>query len=136
MYYQPALEHIRRKGDQLMIYTDGQKNNTGVEASAFSRDKLVKINLPPISSVCTAELAAIRIELDIISEKRAISTIIFSDLRSVIDAISKYKSPNHLVQEIQIKIRLIQSRILIKICWIPAHVGIEGNEKADTAAKL
>ena len=31
--------------------------------------------------------------------------------------------------------QLVQQRHQISICWVPSHSGIEGNEKADLAAK-
>ena len=31
--------------------------------------------------------------------------------------------------------QLVNSGITIALCWIPSHVGIRGNERADVAAK-
>ena len=74
--------------------------------------------------------------LDIILAKQPISAIIFSDSRSALDAVTKYAPPNRLIQSIQQKIHeLLASGLSIELCWIPAHVGIHGNECADAAAK-
>ena len=43
---------------------------------------------------------------------------------------------NHLVQDIlQCITSLYAAGKVIKLCWIPSHVGIGGNERADSAAK-
>ena len=45
-------------------------------------------------------------------------------------------SSHHLVQDIQFYLEKLTSKgYIIEFCWIPGHVGIEGNEHADRAAK-
>ena len=55
---------------------------------------------------------------------------------SSLQAINGFKIELDLVQRI-IKdySTLSKSGKTIVLCWIPSHVGISGNEKADTAAK-
>ena len=136
IFRQHALEHIRRKGNKFMIYTDGSKSNLGVGAAAYSNDSVVSIALPQIASVFTAELTAIKLALDTVLENQSSSTVVFSDSRSALDAIAKYAPVNHLIQSIQLQIHeLCIEGKTIELCWIPAHVGIQGNELADAAAK-
>ena len=62
--------------------------------------------------------------------------IIFSDSLSSLEAISGFKLEIDIVQNI-IKdyTHLANSGKTIILCWIPSHVNIRGNERADTAAK-
>jgi len=55
---------------------------------------------------------------------------------SSLQALSGFKLEIHFVQNI-IKdyTHLTNTGKTIILCWIPSHVSIEGNERADTAAK-
>ena len=136
VFRQHALEHIRRKGHSYKIYTDGSKSDNGVGAAAVSPDSVIKIALPSHASVFTAELSALNAALDSIRNSAESDIVIFCDSRSALDAIAQFAPRNRLLQNIQLKLHeLITSGYKIEICWIPAHVGIQGNEKADQAAK-
>ena len=83
----------------------------------------------------TAEFMAILYALKIAEEIKA-KCIIYSDSRSAIEALKNYNHPHQIVKEIKVKFdKLYNKGIDVQICWIPAHVGISGNEKADRAAK-
>ena len=60
----------------------------------------------------------------------------FSDSLSSLQAIASFNIDNDLVQKF-IKEYSVQTKQgkTIALCWIPSHVGIPGNEKADSAAK-
>ena len=62
--------------------------------------------------------------------------VIFSDSLSSLQAIDGFHIDNDLVQKI-IKEYSVQTKQekTIALCWIPSHVGIPGNEEADSAAK-
>ena len=65
--------------------------------------------------------------------------IIFSDSLSSLEAIglSGFKLEIDIVQNIiQDYTHLANCGKKIILCWIPSHVNIRGNERADTAAKL
>ena len=133
---QHTIEHIRRKGNHLAIYTDGSKSREGVGYAAVSERGKLQFSLPKRSSVFTAELSAILSALEIIKEHQPQKFVIFSDSRSAVEAIQNYSPKNSLVQEIKYAFhKLYEEGKHIEICWIPAHVGVQGNEEADTAAK-
>ena len=89
------------------------------------------------SSIFTAELEAIDAALDLISEcKDHKKFVIFSDSKSALESIQNQISKNPLVIHILDRLQLLKnSSYSIKFCWIPSHVGIRGNEKADQKAK-
>ena len=62
--------------------------------------------------------------------------VIFSDLLSSLQAIHSFNIDKDLMQKF-IKEYSVQTKQgkTIALCWIPSHVGIPGNEKADSAAK-
>ena len=62
--------------------------------------------------------------------------IVFSDSKSSLEALNGFRIELDLVLKI-IKdyTSLIKAGKVIKFCWIPSHVNIPGNERADTAAK-
>ena len=131
-----ALEHIDSKGSQVSIYTDGSKSEHGVGFAIISPGSQVQHSLPNEASVYTAELVALKYALDLVKDTNERSTTIFSDSRSALEAIQDFYPRNPIVREIQKKTdKLIRKGKAVTFCWIPAHVGVPGNEKADKAAK-
>ena len=62
--------------------------------------------------------------------------VILVDSKSVIQAISTRQKPKtSTIQEIKKLLNVISRLKYIVIQWIPAHVGLQGNEMADTLAK-
>ena len=66
------------------------------------------------------------------------SYVVYTDSLSVLNNLLAYK--NDSIYDIVHHIRgmynkLIQKNIDVVLCWIPSHVGIEGNEMADMLAK-
>ena len=123
------------------IYTDGSKSKSGVGAGfGMIGDAcgggFIGRRLHPMSSVFTAELYAIKAALVSLRVYQNRSCVIYSDSRSALQAIQKFGSTNKVVQEIyELIVGLSRRRVTVSFCWIPSHVGIEGNELADKAAK-
>ena len=63
--------------------------------------------------------------------------VIFLDSLSSLQAIHGFNIDNDLVQKF-VKENSVQTKHgkTITLCWIPTHVSILGNEKADSAAKM
>src|SRR5215469_11604558 len=62
---------------------------------------------------------------------------IFSDSKSVLQALSVLWTPHPLVREIQDWLyRLRARRKTVDFFWVPSHVGISRNETVDDAAKV
>ena len=133
---QHTIQHISKKRIHSAIYTDGSKSDKGVGAAAIAQNICMQVSLPHIASVFTAELVAIHSALDIISQERPSYSVIYCDSRSAISAIAQYTPTNQLVLQIQALFhKLSVSGLSVELCWVPAHVGITGNERADAAAK-
>jgi len=78
------------------------------------------------------------LSLILIESTSHLAAIIFSDSRSVLDALSSslFKScNNYLIPLIRDKYSLVQGGISIRFAWIPSHLGIPGNERVDSFAK-
>ena len=63
--------------------------------------------------------------------------VIFSDAKSVLQSIQNQESKNPIVNEIIVIVEILRRlyKKNIHFCWVPSHVGIPGNEEADTKAK-
>ena len=136
-----ALDRISLYLHSLHIYTDGSKTPDNHTAFAFhvpnlNEDKASKIN--PESSIFTAELMAIKTALEWckINVSAETKITIFSDSKSSLQAIQNYTFKRHsnLIHKI-IELNS-ESKNNITLVWIPSHVGLPGNEKADELAKL
>ncbi|KAJ8728956.1 hypothetical protein PYW07_006652 [Mythimna separata] len=84
---------------------------------------------------------AISAALDFISEENSgiISWLIVTDSMSVLMALDNNKldaSTNYIIYRIKEKYFTLQSRDFdIKFLWTPSHIGVSGNENADTLAR-
>ena len=137
--------------ETIDIFTDGSKiessNKSCVGFSAFSHSQFFTqaFKVPDESSIFTAESLAIKFTLKKIIDNYKTNEYhnkeirIFTDSKSVIDSLCKpkgltYESPI-IVQLRCLLCKIKNLQIKVKLYWIPAHVGIHGNEKADESAK-
>ena len=94
------------------------------------------LKLPDYCSIDTAEALAISHALDIIKQDTINKSFILSDSLSTLTSIQNFFQPNSISQKIQNQISYLQTNAqTITIIWIPSHIGIPGNELADTCAK-
>ena len=61
--------------------------------------------------------------------------IIFSDSLSVLKAMNHTSSKNPQIQKLLEKCHELSTYKEIVLCWIPSHIGIQGNEMVDKQAK-
>ena len=96
------------------------------------------MRLPDSASIFTAEIWAIIKALEEIKNASASKFIIFTDSLSCLQALlyMKLKLEHPLIgMAIRKCVFLNIANKNIILCWVPSHVGIRGNEKADSAAK-
>ncbi len=138
-----ALEVIDQNyKHRLQIFTDGSKDpESGKVSAAFSVPSLKvnrKFRITDNVSIFTAELIGILRALSWILEIKPIQSVIFSDSLSVLKAIEHFRSKTRpgLIWEVWHLCNTAHLQGLdIILEWIPAHVGIHGNEMADGLAK-
>lgn len=139
-----AIETISRRypEDQwLHIYTDGslmeKEGNVGM--GIYSKIFCFYQTLGPYHSNFEGEVEAIRIAVNQLNNflHAFNKAVIFCDSKAAILAVANLQDPKTVqVKEIQEIIKSIQEKNKkIAIQWIPAHCGLDGNEKADFLAK-
>ena len=131
-------EHLSEHSDSVAVYTDGSKSAAGVGYGvvfpSFSRGA----SLPQAASVFTAELSAIILALQVLFTLPVSSFTIFSDSRSVLAALRCFNPSSfnpHVLAAMEWLYLLHRKGYRISFCWVPAHVGVPGNEKADRLAR-
>ena len=92
--------------------------------------------IPDDSSMFTAEAQTVDLALDFISTCDTNNKlIIFSDSLSVLKAMNHTSSKNSQTQNLLEKCHELLANKEIVLCWIPRHIGIQGNEMVDQQAK-
>ena len=135
---QQALQLMSEKyGDYIHVFTDGSKSLTGTGCAYVSNIQSRRFRLPQGTSVFTAEMLAIQKSISFVEQTREDRAAIFTDSLSAVHALmSAQVSHSRLVSKTAEKLhRLHQEGRCVTIVWIPSHVGIDGNERADIAAK-
>lgn len=131
-----ALQHLSSYDQHTTVFTDGSKSEDGVGCAFVLGDTSRAFTLPKHASVFTSELVAIIKALCYIEVDNGNSYLILSDSLSSLIALRMLYPSNALVQEILQRVTVLtESGTTITFCWIPGHVGIAGNERADAAAK-
>ena len=144
------LHIIRNYNSHNSIYTDGSKDpkkeisGYGIviydENGTCNVEKSFKVNAH--ASIYTCELAAILHALVIIHTHKHIykekKVALFTDSLSSLQSIQAGHSNNRpiLLNNILKLITLLNNNNTeISLVWVPSHVGLDGNEKADQLAK-
>ncbi|CAF4816741.1 unnamed protein product [Pieris macdunnoughi] len=136
-----ANEEVNNE-DKIHVYTDGSKTSEGVgwlrAAVTFWRnDREIlkhKLTLAGFCSVYQAELLALKKAVHLAVRRKEVGFNIFSDARSALDAITSSRSLSPLVTDIR-EVLGKHPEKEIKLFWVKAHAGREGNERADELAK-
>ena len=118
------------------IYTDGSKTSDSVAAAATTAGLNTQVRLPGSASIFTAELQALKMAFNIVKNCDGGYFIIFTDSLSSLKAIEGNTSEHPYIKDILKHFNdclSVNKRVVL--AWVPSHVGIKGNEKADKLAK-
>ena len=123
----------------IRIYTDGSCLYNNSSAAAFCVPELSVTAFHHCSKYSTplfTELFAIFGTLKFIIHHRLINTVIFTDSLKAIHSIKFKRDKDYISITLDILSLIFSEKIgHISLCWIPAHIGLDGNEEADAIAK-
>ena len=133
-------QRIERTSLSLILYTDGSGIRGRIGAAAYCErlddQKAVCLGDEAHFTVYSGELYAIILALQMVRSSDTIAPItIFTDNQAAILSIAKGStaSGQYLLEEI---IDLCKEMLNpVQVHWIPGHMGVEGNERADHLAK-
>jgi ribonuclease HI len=136
-----SLALIDRYKEHTRIYTDGSKFEEKTAAAIVVPEMGVRkvFRIADSSSVYAAELTAINEAIEWIRHKQTIAKdqfAIFTDSLSAAESLKLQRSTSRpaLMNTINRNVNKVGSAN-VTVVWIPSHVGVCGNEEADTAAK-
>ena len=133
LYYSELLESFT---DYTPIFTDGSKDGDKTAAAFICQSFEFSKRLPDKASIFTAELEAIVSALRYVkSTTKRNKFVIFGDSKSALQALlSKWDHPTvQTIMRFLVFLHTIHKTVIF--CWLPSHMGIYGNERADSAAK-
>ena len=92
-------------------------------------------NLPKEASIFPAQICAINLALKLVSTNNKEKYIIRSDSISVLQSLKNTKLDNPFIVKLLNKLNSMNHSKKVIFCWIPHHIGIQGNDKVDLFAK-
>jgi len=123
--------------DHVVAYTDGSKTHDGVGAAAVLGGTVRRASLYSTASIYTAELKAILMAVEEVGRQEMGNYLICSDSKSSLQAISSNAMPTGIIYKIRVQIIEQKKRGRnVVFCWVPSHVGVLGNERADREAVI
>ncbi|GFN79784.1 Gag-Pol polyprotein [Plakobranchus ocellatus] len=140
MAYKKEIFRIKEKfSNHYAVYTDGSKLEEKVAAAAYflgHPDRSKAARLREGASVFSAELEGIALALTEIKKlTKYHKNFIYSDSLSALQAIQSKNFKIIDIRRLYNLIRKFPPYIHISFVWIPAHIGIRGNENVDELAK-
>ena len=123
--------------DSISIFTDGSKTDDGVGYAVITLQSPIIKRLPYNFSIFSTELLAVLSAIIyIFNSPSGNKFTIYTDCQSILSVLRSTFSDHPIVSQIHDWLVLVTNRHkTVQFCWVPAHVGVHGNELADVAAK-
>ncbi|KAE9521571.1 hypothetical protein AGLY_018035 [Aphis glycines] len=115
------------------IYTDASKTNSGVAIAIIKGEQSISYKLPDHNSIYTAEYFALLEGVHLAIQLPDSTINICTDSLSALNNL-KYNLHSSILA-IKISNIIENANKNIRFIWTPGHSGIDGNEKADKAAR-
>lgn len=141
-----VLNQFLENNNVCPLFTDGSKSYSSEAVGSSVHCPSLSLNIKNSHSkqmsVFSSECAAIAKALEIIFENNLSNAAIFSDSLSALQCLASKISTaktNPFIFLCKIRFHQITSRNpehSPRFYWLPAHIGIQGNEQADSLAKL
>lgn len=143
-----AEKDLAKYHNEFCVYTDGSGYQGNIGAAAFStgkdnqpRERQFHLGSDTHHTVFEGEVVGVILALDIIlAEPRLRSATILLDNQAAIIALQRRRPQpgQYLIHLFHSQLqRLLKRRrtFQLQLVWVPGHMGIEGNEMADSLAK-
>ncbi|GFW95690.1 probable RNA-directed DNA polymerase from transposon X-element [Trichonephila clavipes] len=137
IYQQLFYFHRNRYSKYIPVYTDGSKTAAHVGCGVIFNNTILSFSLHHSMSVFSAELTAILVALQHIIVSNHRHFCVYTDSMSALESLHFSTEHRHpTVIEILLLLRKLERKGFdVIFSWVPGHVGILGNEQADTAAR-
>ncbi|GFS76262.1 putative RNA-directed DNA polymerase from transposon X-element [Trichonephila clavipes] len=137
IYQQLFSYHCNKFSKYIPVYTDGSKTVGHVGCGVVFNNTILSFSLHNSLSVFSAEVTAILIALQHILVSNHHHFCVYTDSMSAQESLHFSTEHRHpTVIEILLLLRKLERKGFdIIFSWVPGHVGILGNEQADTAAR-
>ena len=131
---------IKKYPSYETIFTDGSKSDSAVGLATVhvteTEDFYYKQRLPFDASISSAEIGALQESLKFVKSSTENKFLILSDSLSCLQALQQLNPKDIRIAclKLHIHYQITKGKKLV-FSWIPSHIGIEGNELADSLAK-
>ena len=135
-YKQTLQALLETYADHTLVYTDGSKTDDAVACAFYSIEGTKSCRLDNRASIFTAESTALEMACDFASKAKNKKVGFLSDSLSCLKALKRHDNHDKRILKISEKVnKLFLKGRTVSFLWVPSHVGIQGNEKADRLAK-
>lgn len=130
---------FERQKNEIEVYTDGSKKENGTGSGIFSETLGIQhsARLNNSCSIFQAELFAVCEAARLISMRPIFSSniTIYIDSQAAIKALGNRNIRSGVVSRCRQELQVLTEQHSLKLCWVPGHNNISGNEKADELAR-